>query len=79
MYDLISQKATKVINFGSMMQHKSSEKFESKNLYSATKNAFEMISNFYSCKEKNTKFYNLKLYERYFHLSLIDKDAPSSH
>ena len=64
-YDLISQKATKVINFGSMMQHKSSEKFESKNLYSATKNAFEMISNFYSYKEKNTKFYNLKLYESF--------------
>tara|TARA_B100001778_G_C18340676_1_gene517365 strand:- start:222 stop:740 length:519 start_codon:yes stop_codon:yes gene_type:complete len=48
-----------------MMQHKSSEKFESKNLYSATKNAFEMISNFYSYKEKNTKFYNLKLYESF--------------
>ena len=65
MYDLISQKVSKVINFGSMMQHSSSENFDSKNLYSATKNAFEMISNFYQYKEKKTKFYNLKLYESF--------------
>ena len=65
MYDLISQKVSKVINFGSMTQHPSSENFDSKNLYSATKNAFEMISNFYHYKEKKTKFYNLKLYESF--------------
>ena len=64
-YDLISKKVEKVINFGSMMQHMSGQKFEAKNLYGATKNAFEMISNFYSYKEKKTKFYNLKLYESF--------------
>ena len=45
------------------MQHDSGKEFQSKNFYSATKNAFEMISNFYKHKEKSTKFYNLKLYE----------------
>jgi len=64
-YDLISQKVSKVINFGSMMQHPSSQKLDSKNLYSATKNAFEMISNFYQYRERGTKFYNLKLYETF--------------
>tara|TARA_Y100000816_G_scaffold278609_1_gene249967 strand:+ start:2542 stop:3432 length:891 start_codon:yes stop_codon:yes gene_type:complete len=65
LYDLISKKANKIINFGSMMQHDAGEKFQSKNFYSATKNAFEMISNFYKHKEKSTKFYNLKLYESF--------------
>ena len=65
LYDLISKKANKIINFGSMMQHDAGEEFQSKNFYSATKNAFEMISNFYKHKEKITKFYNLKLYESF--------------
>ena len=47
------------------MQHSSSEKLVSKNLYSATKNAFEMISNFYGSRNKKTKFYNLKLFESF--------------
>ena len=64
-YELISEKADKIINFGSMMQHSSSEKLVSKNLYSATKNAFEMISNFYGSRNKKTKFYNLKLFETF--------------
>ena len=64
-YDLISKKVKKVINFGSMMQHQSGKKLGSKNLYAATKNAFEMINNFYSYEKKKTKFYNLKLYESF--------------
>ncbi len=65
MYDLISKKVNKVINFGSMMQHTIGKSLDAKNLYGATKNAFEMISNFYSFKENRTKFYNLKLYESF--------------
>ena len=64
-YDLVSKKVNKIINFGSMMQHPSSEKLSSKNLYAASKNAFEMISSFYSYKETKTKFYHLKLYESF--------------
>ncbi len=64
-YDLITKKVEKVINFGTMMQHQSSKKLEAENLYAATKNSFEMINNFYSYKEKKTKFYNLKLYESF--------------
>ncbi len=64
-YDLIYKKVKKIINFGSMMQYKNDKKLASKNLYAATKNAFEMINNFYLSKKSDTKFYNLKLYESY--------------
>ena len=47
------------------MQHKFGEKLDAKNFYAATKNAFEMIGNFYSNNEKKTKFYNLKFYESF--------------
>ena len=64
-YDLISGNTKKMINFGSMMQHSKNEKLISKNLYSATKNAFEMIGNYYSNINKKTKFYNIKFYESF--------------
>ena len=64
-HDLISKKVKKIINFGTMMQHSLGQKLDSKNLYAATKNAFEMISNFYSYNEKKVKFYNLKFYESF--------------
>ncbi len=64
-YDLISCNTKKMINFGSMMQHSKNEKLTSKNLYSATKNAFEMIGNYYSNINKKTKFYNIKFYESF--------------
>ncbi len=64
-YDLLSKKARKIINLGSMMQHSTGKKLSSINFYSATKNAFEMISNFYSNEKTKTKFYNLKLYESF--------------
>jgi len=47
-YDKISYTTKKVINFGSMMQHSRNELLTSKNLYAATKNAFEMIGNYYA-------------------------------
>ena len=64
-YDLMSGNTKKMINFGSMMQHSNDEKLTSKNLYSATKNAFEMIGNYYSNINKKTKFYNIKFYESF--------------
>ena len=64
-YDLIYLKSKKIINFGTMMQHNNSIKFESQNLYAATKSAFEVISDYYLSKKNNTKIYNLKLYESF--------------
>ena len=64
-YDIISNKTKKIINFGSMMQHAHSEKLVSKNFYAATKNAFEMIGNYYSNINDKTKFYNIKFYESF--------------
>ena len=64
-YDSINKKAKMMINFGSMMQHSNNKELTSKNLYSATKNAFEMISNYYSIKNQKTKFYNIKFYESF--------------
>ncbi len=64
-YDLIHHKVKKIINFGTMMQHSDGESYSSKNLYSATKNAFEMISDFYSKKKHVGKFYNIKFYESF--------------
>ena len=64
-YDIINNKIKKMINFGSMMQHSKDEKLISKNLYAATKNAFEMIANYYVNKNNKTKFYNIKFYESF--------------
>ena len=63
MYDLVSNKVKKIINFGSMMQYNNS-KLASQNLYAATKSAFEMINDYYLLQTK-AHFYNLKLYESY--------------
>ena len=64
-YDIIHDKTKKIINFGSMMQHSKNRNLISKNLYAATKNAFEMIGNYYSTINKKTKFYNIKFYESF--------------
>ena len=69
-YDILNSKIKKMINFGSMMQHSKNEKLTSKNFYAATKNAFEMISNYYAEINTKSKFYNIKLYE-----SVGDKDT----
>lgn len=64
-YDLINHKVKKIINFGTMMQHSKNKLLTSKNFYAATKNAFEMISNYYVNINNKTKFYNLKFYESF--------------
>ena len=64
-YDIINNKIKKMINFGSMMQHSKDAKLVSKNLYAATKNAFEMIANYYANINNKTKFYNIKFYESF--------------
>jgi len=64
-YDLVNQKTKKIINFGSMMQHSKNKELTSKNFYAATKNAFEMIGNYYAKENNKTKFYNLKFYESF--------------
>ena len=69
-YDIINSKIKKIINFGSMMQHSKNEKLVSKNFYAATKNAFEMIGNYYAEINTKSKFYNIKFYE-----SVGDKDT----
>ena len=69
-YDIINSKIKKIINFGSMMQHSKDEKLVSKNFYAATKNAFEMIGNYYAEINTKSKFYNIKFYE-----SVGDKDT----
>lgn len=48
------------------MQHEKNMKYNPKNLYAATKKAFEEILFFYKKKIfKNTKFFNLKFFETY--------------
>ena len=64
-YDIIHDRTKKIINFGTMMQHSKNKNLISKNLYAATKNAFEMIGNYYSTINKKTKFYNIKFYESF--------------
>ncbi len=63
--DLISNKCKKVINYGTMMQHPKNRELGSLNLYAATKNSFDMISNYYQNKYKSCKFYNIKFYESF--------------
>ena len=65
LYENIHLKAKKIINFGTMMQVANGKNFNSKNLYAASKNAFEMIENFYSNRSSMSKFYNLKFYESF--------------
>lgn len=65
LYENIHLKAKKIINFGTMMQVANGKNYNSKNLYAASKNAFEMIENFYSNRASRSKFYNLKFYESF--------------
>ena len=76
-YDLILQKTKKFINFGTMMQHTDGKTFKPNNLYAATKNAFEMITSFYSTKKDGGNFYNIKLYESFGELDKRKKLIPT--
>ena len=64
-YENIHLKVEKIINFGTMMQITNGKNYSSKNLYAASKNAFEMIESFYLNKAYKSKFYNLKFYESF--------------
>ena len=75
--DLMFSKAKKVINFGSMMQHLDGKNYKPKNFYSSTKSAFEMILNYYSEVNKDTRFYNLKLYESFAKIDRRRKLIPT--
>lgn len=63
--DAIFPKVKKIINFGTMMQHIDGKNYYPKNFYASTKSAFEMIMSYYTTKNKNLKFYNLKFYESF--------------
>tara|TARA_B100000902_G_scaffold250205_1_gene236766 strand:+ start:780 stop:1661 length:882 start_codon:yes stop_codon:yes gene_type:complete len=75
--DLIFSKVKKVINFGSMMQHLDGKNYKPSNFYSSTKSAFEMILNFYSLNNKNSKLYNIKLYESFANVDKRKKLIPT--
>ena len=76
-YDIIHNKTKKIINFGSMMQHSKNRNLTSRNLYAATKNAFEMIGIYYSTINKKTKFYNIKFYESFGNNDTRKKIIPT--
>ncbi|MDA7714067.1 NAD-dependent epimerase/dehydratase family protein [Candidatus Pelagibacter sp.] len=76
-YDIIHNRTKKIINFGSMMQHSKNKNLISKTLYAATKNAFEMIGNYYSTINKKTKFYNIKFYESFGSYDTRKKIIPT--
>ena len=63
--DLIYLRVKEIINFGTMMQHSNGKGYSPSNLYASTKNAFEMIAEFYLSQNKKLKFYNLKFYESF--------------
>ena len=75
--DLMFSKTKKIINFGSMMQHLDGKNYKPKNFYSSTKSAFEMILNYYSEVNKDTRFYNLKLYESFAKIDRRRKLIPT--
>ena len=46
-YDLVNKRTNLTINFGTMMQHTDGKNYSPKNFYASTKNAFEVIENFF--------------------------------
>jgi nucleoside-diphosphate-sugar epimerase len=63
--EILKNKITKFINFGSMMEYSKGNYFSPRNFYAITKYFFQKIEEFYKLKYKNIKFYDLKLYETY--------------
>ena len=56
-------KIKKIINLGSMQEFFNSNSYKPKNLYAASKKAYEQFLEFYKVKHKEVQFYNIKLYE----------------
>ena len=75
--DLVFLKVQKIINFGTMMQHLDGKNYISNNFYASTKSAMEMITNYYSQLNKNTKIYNLKFYESFSETDTRKKLIPT--
>lgn len=75
--DLVFYNSKKIINFGTMMQHLDGRNYISKNFYASTKSAFEVILNYFSNKNKNLKFYNLKFYESFSENDTRNKLIPT--
>jgi nucleoside-diphosphate-sugar epimerase len=63
--EIVKNKITKFINFGSMMEYSNSNDFSPQNFYAITKYSFQKIEEFYKTNNKKIKFYDLKLYETY--------------
>lgn len=58
-------KIKKIINLGSMQEFFNSNSYKPKNLYAASKKAYEQFLEFYKVKHKEVQFYNIKLYETF--------------
>lgn len=61
----ISEKIKVVINIGSMQEYCNDNKYSPKNLYAATKMAYEKIVDFYKSKNTNVKFFFIKLFDTF--------------
>ncbi len=59
------EKINKIINVGSMLEHKDRKKYNPYNFYAASKVAFQDIIHFYKKKFPKILFYNLKFFETY--------------
>ena len=75
--DTIVVKVKKIINFGTMMQHTDGKSYIPQNFYASTKSAFEMILTYFTQRNKQVKFYNLKFYESYSNLDKRKKLIPT--
>lgn len=75
--DIIHSKVKKIINLGTMMQHTNGKDYIPKNFYASTKSGFEMILKFYTSRNKNLKFYNLKFFESFGEFDKRKKLIPT--
>ena len=60
------------------MQHIDGKNYIPQNFYASTKSAFEMILNYFTQRNKQVKFYNLKFYESYSNLDKRKKLIPKA-
>ncbi len=75
--DTVVVKVKKIINLGTMMQHADGKNYIPQNFYASTKSAFEMILSYFTQRNKQVKFYNLKFYESYSNLDKRKKLIPT--
>ncbi|MEL0099912.1 MAG: NAD-dependent epimerase/dehydratase family protein [Opitutae bacterium] len=63
--DITKKKLHKFINFGTMMEYSNKNYYSPKNLYAATKKAFEDIILYYQQNFHKLKLYNIKIFETF--------------